>query len=46
MEVVRSGCRLKKTGGEVVQKDCPAPQLCKKDAVDQRIWRKLIKYVV
>ena len=35
--------RPKRTWREVVQKDCQARKLNKEDAVDNSIWRKLIK---
>jgi len=43
---VRPRGRPKKTWSEVIEKDCQTRQICKEDALDRRIWRKLIKDVV
>jgi len=47
MEYEVAGCRPrgrpKKTWREVVQKDCQAHSLNRKDAVDRGRWKKLIK---
>jgi len=37
--------RSKRTGREVVEKDCQARELNKEDAIDRSKWRKLIKDV-
>jgi len=37
--------RPKRTGREVVEKDCQARELNKEDAIDRSKWRKLIKDV-
>jgi len=41
----RPGGRPKRTGREVVEKDCQAYNLNKEDAMDRSSWRKLIKDV-
>jgi len=45
VEGLRPRYRPKKAWNEVIEKDCQTQQLCNKDAVDQRKWRKLIKDV-
>jgi len=40
VEGVRPTARSKKTWGEVLEKDCQTRQICKKDAIDRRKWRK------
>jgi len=39
------GSRPKRTWREVVEKDCRAHELNKKDAIDVSRWRKLMKDV-
>jgi len=46
VEGVRLRGRPKKTGSEVIEKDCQTGQPCMEDAMDHRKWRKLIKDVV
>jgi len=46
VECVRSRGMSKKTWREVIEKDCQTRQICKKDAMDRRKWRKLIKDVI
>jgi len=43
---VRPRAGPKKTGSDVVEKDCQARQLCKVDSLDRRKWRKSIKDAV
>jgi len=43
MEGVRPIGRRKRTWIEVVQKDCQARKLNRKDAIDRRKWSKQIK---
>ena len=46
VEGVRPRGRPKKNWNQVIEKDCQTRQICKKDAMDHRKWRKLIKDVV
>ena len=46
VEGVRPRGRPKKTWSEVIEKDCQDRQICKKDAMDSRKWRKLVTDVI